>query len=154
MLSRLFPLEEINGAGRCPTYLYRWTVFQPKRPRWFWRGFGIYLHKFVGDDWSRDLHDHPKRFVSVGLRGCYREESIDSRGARVTRVYRAPWIRTFPASHIHRLGLIDGQPCWTLVVVLRAVREWGFWHEGTWIHWREYVKGSMSSVADKMRACP
>jgi len=34
----------------------------------------VYLHKFVGSDWSRDLHDHPKWFVSIGLWGGYVEE--------------------------------------------------------------------------------
>lgn len=161
LLNRLFKLEEINGAERCPTYLYRWTVWQPRRPRWFWRGFGVYLHKFVGDDWSRDLHDHPKRFISIGLKGSYVEwtptpiDDVVGMGPIVGRVYRAPWVRTFPAEHIHRLTLAaDRRPCWTLVVVLRSVREWGFWHQGAFIHWREYVKGSAANIADKMKACP
>lgn len=165
-LNRLFPLEEINGGGRCPTYLFRWTLFQPRRPRWLWRGLGIYLHQFVGDDWSLDLHDHPKRFISIGLKGRYVEQHridqwvedsyhggpIHVRRER-KRIYVAPWIRTFPATHVHRLSLIDGEPCWTLVIVLRSVREWGFWHDGQWIHWKEYVRGSASHIADKMRAC-
>lgn len=156
VLNRLFPREEINGGERCPTYLYRWTVFQPRWPRALWRGFGIYVHKFVGDDWSRDLHDHPKRFISLGLKGRYIERT-PSRvwpGREAARLYTAPWLRTFPASHIHRITLCaDRQPCWTLVIVLRSVREWGFWHEGQWIHWKEYVRGSASHIADKMRAC-
>jgi hypothetical protein len=152
---RFFRLEEINGAERCPTYLYRWTLFQPRRPRWLWRGFGIYLHKFVGDDWSRDLHDHPKRFISIGLKGRYVEwiPGLEPTGWP-RRIYTAPWLRTFPAAHIHRLTLMpDRQPCWTLVIVLRSVREWGFWHDGQWIHWKDYVRGSASHIADKMRAC-
>lgn len=148
IIDRVFRLEEINGNFRCPTYLYRWTLFQPRRPRVFWRGFGVYLHHFVGDDWSRDFHDHPKRFVSIGLAGQYAEETPAGR-----RVYRAPWLRTFPASHIHRLSMIEGGDCWTLVIVLRTVREWGFWHDGIFIPWKEYVRGSASAIADKMRAC-
>lgn len=161
LLDRLFRLEEINGHGRCPTYLYRWTLFQPKRPARLWRGFGIYLHHFVGDDWSRDLHDHPKRFISIGLKGAYVEETprMDQYGRAyraftVDRTYRAPWIRTFPATHIHRLRLINRRPCWTLVVVLRSVREWGFWHNGEWLHWKEYVRGAYSAIADRMKTCP
>ncbi len=154
-IDRLFKLEEINGNHRCPTYLYRWTLFQPKRPRWLWRGFGIYLHHFVGDDWSRDLHDHPKRFISFGLWGQYEEQvGVGSDVQGFTRIYRAPWVRTFPARHIHRLRLINGRPCWTLVIVLWSVREWGFWHDGRWFHWREYVRGVAGSLADKMKACP
>ena len=68
-LDRLFgKAEEINGAHRCPTYLYRWIIVSFKHVK-------IYLHKFVGNDWSRDRHDHPKRFISIGLWGSYLEES-------------------------------------------------------------------------------
>jgi hypothetical protein len=133
--------EEINGRERCPTYLYRWELFK-------WRGHcSIYLHHFVGDDWSRDLHDHPKRFISIGLWGWYLEETPNG-----TKKYRAPWIRTFPASHIHRLS-VPSKNCWTLVIVLKPVREWGFWHLGRFIPWRSYVDGADQEIADKMKAC-
>jgi hypothetical protein len=140
---RRMKLEEINGGRRCPTYLYRWELarFPGKR--------AIYLHNFVGDDWSRDLHDHPKRFISIGLKGRYIEETPNGE-----RLYRAPWIRTFPATHIHRLRLIDKQPCWTVVIVLKTVREWGFWHNRRWIEWKKYVFGSESKVGDQMKSCP
>lgn len=138
-LNRFFKLEEINGADRCATHLYRWTLF---RCRWF----SIYLHKFVGEDWSKDQHDHPKRFLSIGLAGSYREFT-----PRGQRVFRAPWIRTFPAEHIHRIELVDGKPCWTLVTVFAATRPWGFWHLGQWINWRTYVG---SKIADQMKSCP
>jgi len=134
----LFRLEEINGGNRCPTYLYRWTLLKA-------REWGVYLHHFVGDDWSLDLHDHPKRFISIGLWGKYLEVTPQAQ-----RVYRAPWIRTFPAEHIHRLSMIDGGECWTLVFVLKATRQWGFWNEGRFIQWREYVNGK---IADARKAC-
>lgn len=141
-LDRIFgQAEEINGRHRCETYLYRWVLFGM---RWF----KIYLHNFVGDDWSRDLHDHPKRFISIGLWGWYFEETPTG-----IRRYVAPWIRTFPASHLHRLS-VPSKNCWTLVIVLQTVREWGFVHEGRWIHWRNYVDGPDSNIADKMKACP
>lgn len=151
-LNRIFgPAEEINGRERCPTYLYRWTAFQ-------WRGhFSVYLHHFVGDDWSKDLHDHPKRFISIGLWGWYVEETPSpacewGRIGSVLKTYRAPWLRSFPATHIHRLT-VPSKNCWTLVIVLKPVREWGFWHLGRFIHWRSYVNGADSNVADKMKAC-
>lgn len=126
-INRIFRMEEINGAERCPTYLFRWTL---ARVGWL----SVYLHHFVGDDWAKDMHDHPKRFISIGLWGRYKEET--PAGARI---YRAPWIRSFPATHIHRLAMIDGGTCWTLVIVLRAVRPWGFWSDGRWFPWRTYV---------------
>lgn len=151
-IDRAFAHEVMNGDGRCPVYLHRWTLLAL---RWF----SVYLHHFVGDDWSLDLHDHPKRFISIGLKGAYVEETgepwIVKHGGDPTlfpvkRTYRAPWIRTFPAEHIHRIALIDGRPCWTLVIVLRAVRPWGFWHAGRWIPWREYVS---SDTATERKSC-
>lgn len=58
------------------------------------------------------------------------------------------------ADHIHRLSLLsDRRPCWTLVVVLRSVREWGFWHRGMFQHWRNYVAPG-NTMADERKACP
>lgn len=134
LLNRIFRLEEING-DRCPTYLYRWTLA---------RAFGcaLYLHKFVGNDWTLDLHDRPKRFISIGLRGGYQEETVlDLLPIRCVEDFRAPWIRSFPARHTHRLSLLGDRPCWTLVITLRTVRKWGFWlRSGHWVGWREYLK--------------
>lgn len=134
--------EEINGARRCPTYLYRWQV----GPRVL--GCRLYVHRFVADDWSFDLHDHPKRFVSLGLRGSYVEEAPDGSRTR----YAAPWLRSFPATHRHRL-VLDGGQCWTLVLVLRTTREWGFWSGGKFVHWKAYVFGASKHLADERRTC-
>lgn len=143
LLNRLFgEPEEINGRQRCETYLYRWIVLSTP---WF----KTYLHHFVGNDWSRDLHDHPKRFISIGLWGWYIEEyGYDHQ----QRIYRAPWLRTFAATHIHRLT-VPSKNCWTLVIVLKTVREWGFWHDRRFIPWRSYVDGADSEIADKMKDC-
>lgn len=138
LLTRLFGRpEEINGHERCPTYLYRWILL---RTRWF----NVYLHHFVNDDWSKDLHDHPKRFLSIGLKGRYFEETDEGE-----KTYRAPWIRSFPAHYKHRIR-VDGGSCWTFVITFRSVRQWGFWHDGKFISWRDYV---FSETADKMKSC-
>ena len=129
-LDRYFVKEELDGDGICPTYMFRWTLLRLPN-------FQIYLHHFVGDDWTRDLHDHPKRFFSIGLRGSYVEETPHG-----DRVYTAPWVRTFPATHIHRLRLINKEPCWTMVIVTKPVRAWGFWSAGKWVPWASYVDGS------------
>jgi hypothetical protein len=149
LLSRLFRMEEINGGERCPTYMYRWTLL---------RAFGCaaYLHKFVADDWSRDLHDHPKRFISIGLWGHYVEHAPlwpDQRSDEQRHtLFQAPWIRTFPATHVHRLsGPTPEHPCWTLVIVGRPVRDWGFWSSGRWTLWTKYLA---SPNASANKACP
>jgi len=108
------------------------------------------LHKFVGDDWSLDPHDHPKRFWSIGLRGWYDEHTYNGYH-QIRQRFHAPWLRTFPAEHIHRLtGPTPERPCWTLVIVGRTVRRWGFWNRGTWLPWRTYVD---SDNAKEMKSC-
>ena len=150
-LNRLFQREEMDGDGRCATYLVRWTLLK------LWGGRGLYLHHFVGDDWSLDMHDHPKRFISIGLKGAYIEQVPGTVAGsvypqpHVSTIYRAPWIRTFPATHVHRICLISGQPCWTLVYVCKQQRRWGFWHAHRWIPWRTYVG---SETATRMKSCP
>lgn len=143
LLTRLFGKpEEINGGERCPTYLYRWFIL---RSRW-WK---CYIHHFVGADWSRDLHDHPRKFVSIGLWGTYLETT-----AAGTRVWAAPWFRSFPAEHAHRIEVLaPGGSCWTLVFVFKITREWGFWNSGRWIYWRDYVWGDSKHLADAARTC-
>ncbi|MEO6326684.1 MAG: hypothetical protein ABIT01_21100 [Thermoanaerobaculia bacterium] len=151
LLSRLFTVEEINGGNLCPTYMYRWRLIST---RWF----KAYLHRFVEDDWSLDLHDHPKRFVTIGLRGSYIEQRtprLAATGYTREEIYRAPWFRSFPATHIHRLRLprdAQGRPieCWTVAIVGRPVRPWGFWHMGRFIPWRRYVH---SEIAGERKAC-
>jgi hypothetical protein len=126
-IDRVFQLEEINGQRGCPAYLRRRTL---ARIGWL----GIYLHHFVADDWARDFHDHPKRFISIGLRGRYLEETPSG-----SRVFKAPWVRSFPATHAHRIRMINGGRCWTLVIVLKAVRKWGFLTREGWVPWRRYT---------------
>lgn len=131
VLSRIFGApEEINGGERCPTYLFRWILARSAK-----LDAALYLHRFVADDWSLDLHDHPRRFVSIGLRGSYVEELPGGREV----VYRAPWVRSFPAHHVHRLRL-RSRECWTFVLVLRRSRPWGFvTPDGRWVPFEEYV---------------
>lgn len=140
-----FRREEIDGDGACPTYLYRWTLLR------LGRFLAVYLHHFVGNDWSRDMHDHPKRFITIGLKGRYREETPAGSPFTGTKLhdYRAPWIRTFPAEHRHRILARD---CWTLVIVGPKEREWGFWHQGRFIPWFAYV-GDRDLVR-RVKSCP
>jgi len=81
----------------------------------------LYLHHFVGDGYEPD-------------------------DKRTFRVYRAPWIRTFPAHRRHRLSMPGGGSCWTLVWVGRTEREWGFWRDDEWTHWRDYVDHAPDEV--------
>ena len=132
ILTQFFAYETMSGNGACPVYLERWTMA-------LLFGFGVYLHRFLGDDWARAPHDHPRRFISIGLWGWYDEDTFHSDGSpKATRRYRAPWIRSFPADHLHRVRASEGR-AWTLVIVCRKSRPWGFVQDGKWIPFREYV---------------
>lgn len=130
MISKLFRREDlsINSDG---SYLIRYVLWKSKSGR------ALYLHKVVGDDWSRDPHDHPRDFVSIGLWGSYDEELFTQKwnGGNPkyfhteTRRFRAPWFRSFPAggTFVHRL-VSTGKPVWTLVYTgPERGRTWGFY---------------------------
>lgn len=140
-LYSIFSYETISGNGACPVYLERWTLLLTL-------GCGFYLHHFLGDDWAIDPHDHPRRFMSIGLWGWYYEDVFDAQGTLVsTTKYSAPWIRSFPAEHLHRVRAVECGNTWTLVIVLRKSRGWGFVRDGVWIPFRDYVFGGKSRKA-------
>lgn len=99
-----------------------------------WRRLSLCLHLFHRGDEDPDCHDHPFDFWSLILLGGYREHMHD--GHRVTRgplsvCYRA-------AAHRHRVELL-GKTCWTLILKRDVGREWGFWRDGVFVPWRQYI---------------
>ena len=127
---RIFRRESIAAGA-----LRRWTLFRLPGGR------ALYLHNFRCSD-ARWLHDHPKRFVTIRLKGGYVEEYLLpwewlASLPLARRQCRAPWIRSFPANHIHRVR-VSRRGCWTLAWAGRATRDWGFLRGNRWIHWRRY----------------
>lgn len=119
------------------TYLHRWRLLAlPGKRR-------VYIHWFVGPDWSRAPHDHPKWFLSIMLRGWYVERSPDR--SPPDRIFRAPHVRWFPATHRHAIIEVAPRGCVTLVVTGPERREWGFWPTSNgrtcWIPWKRYIFG-------------
>lgn len=85
-------------------------------------GLRCYLHRFVGSDPDRGLHDHPWRFAfSIVLAGWYIERKRD--GDRVRSRFNALTADTF-----HRVILPEGATdAWTLFVhTTPGVKDWGF----------------------------
>ena len=144
LIDWIFDKETHDGCGATDSYLSRWRLLALPNGR------RLYLHHFLGDDWAQDMHDHPKEFTSIGLWGSYVEES--PRDAKLAiglglsplkcgirrDTYRAPWIRRFPAHHIHRL--VEAKGAWTLVYTGPTTRFWGFWQGRVWVPWRSYVE--------------
>lgn len=100
----------------------------------------FYLHRFVGSDPARGLHDHPWRWArSIVLSGWYCEYRPDG-------MHKVRWFNKISGETLHRVVLpfnwsIDNdcekwgqeQPCWTLFFhQAEYVKPWGFLKHGKW----------------------
>lgn len=142
----------VIDGGNGPQTL-RWHLFK-------WRGWQLALHKWLQSDHDRALHDHSADNMSVLLWGTYREYfSHDWEPARWK--LRIPFIPYFRRAEMpHRVKLHRGGPVWTLwlrwppLAVRRDGRkDWGFWCQKGWRHFKDYIAesdyskpGSTSSV--------
>lgn len=140
-----------STAGRRWSVLRRFTIDRDGEvylTRWYlvstpW--FGVYLHRFDGPDPDADPHDHPWNFVTMVLRGGYDEEALRRHGdvLEVVDCHHRPLVpRRRTLDTRHKVARLWRVPTWTLVVVGRRQREWGFWLDGgagSWVPWREYL---------------
>ncbi|WP_265299849.1 hypothetical protein [Verminephrobacter eiseniae] len=110
-LSGLLPCRIISDNGN--PYLERYYVGT---------AFGVrfYLHRFVGSDPARGLHDHPWPWArSLVLSGWYYEQLRT--GTRKVR-----WFNRLSGDTFHRVILGPGH-CWTLFWHrAQYVKPWGF----------------------------
>jgi hypothetical protein len=120
-------------------YLRRYFIAETK---WF----RIYLHKISRSDADPCMHDHPWRFISIILRGGYREHtpmgSFDRKPGQV--LYNPiPWL--------HRLEL--HKPAWTIVIAGKVKRVWGFMTPTGWEPFDVYnQKRQMEAAAEAAAA--
>lgn len=95
--------------------------------------FGIYLHRIYEPDGNRALHDHPWNFVSIILRGHYAEIRDWSGRSHVVK-----WINRKKATDFHQIVWMSRTPVWTLMLVGKRQREWGFqFRDGSWVPWTQ-----------------
>lgn len=121
------PFREISDGDT--TYLERYyiaTLF----------GWRFYLHRFVGSDPDRGLHDHPwSKAYSLILSGWYYE--VTRSGERMVRWFNSLTGDTFhrvvlprDRSIVYEYGKPWQQHCWTLFFHKAGdVKPWGFWRE-------------------------
>jgi hypothetical protein len=141
---RLFEKRVIGEVDN--PLLIRWILVRFNR-------FGVYLHKLCRSDYDRALHDHPWPFVSIILRGGYIEvhdQTIDGRTAYES--HKAGDILIRPAEWRHRF-IIDENPAipstWTLVIVGKRQRRWGFFLPSGWCWWRKH-NGALGICEDNV----
>lgn len=123
--------EPIDGHGRCPVYLHRWQL--TRETRWG----KLYLHHIVGNDWSIHHHNHPKDFYIFGFWGKYLEATESMDGFEKYTWWVAPFFRHFPPEFTHRLYC---ENAWTLVWVSPKKQDWGFFPDGEYMEFNEYIK--------------
>lgn len=102
--------------------------------------FGIYLHRFDGPDPRPTLHDHPWQFLSVILRGGYTERRLNPHTHAVDEAHRVRWFNRVRAGDAHSISMLHRTPTWSLMLVGKRVRTWGYLDPigpGTWT-WTEF----------------
>lgn len=117
---------QVIGPDECPM-MVRWVLECP------WGS--IRLHHFLRPDDMRHLHDHPWWFVTLLLRGSYRDIGEVDGQRVVSDMLRPGSVRFRPAHHVHA---VDTAGCWSLVITGPIQRRWGFWDAGIFRRAAEY----------------
>ncbi len=107
------------------TYLRRWWLV--KTP-----AGGIALHKMTAPDARPELHDHPFPFISIVLAGGYIERRLDPTMMHVDEHHVVRRINIVRRHDAHSIRALLGPVCWTLLLVGRHRRTWGFWEPDEW----------------------
>ena len=89
-----------------------------------WRGWRLYLHRFLTPDGERWLHDHPFDGFAMVLTGGYIEEVLPELGAE-PRVYQRRWLNRIPRAKFHRISSVLPDT-WTLFAHGPHRKRWGF----------------------------
>jgi hypothetical protein len=98
--------------------------------------FAVCLHWLNGPDPEPDLHDHPVTFLSLVLRGGYRELRRRGTHTFTNYVYRHNVIRA-TALDCHRIEEVCPGTV-TLCFMGPKRREWGFHTPEGWVYWKDY----------------
>lgn len=133
-------------------YMERFGLFET---RWL----TARVHHIVKPDLDREMHDHPAGFVSVVLKGEYREARpaetepcFTKHLAGAERYYetarRAGSIAYRPATCRHRITEVSPGGVWTLFFFVGGIRQWwGFYTPAGKVHWRDYLNARDGSTS-------
>lgn len=137
MRTPYFHIVGIDGSE----YMRRYWLLRPRK----WCPISIRVHHILRSDDDRALHDHPFHYCSIILRGGYVEvrpaklPNGPRFGLNVSRWHGAGSVLFRPASSAHRLEILHGGEAWSLFIMSRKVRTWGFWTPYGWCPWDEYL---------------
>ena len=123
------------------SYLHRWHLL-PRNPF-----LNVYLHRFIGSDDDRALHDHPWPSLSILLKGTL-FEIFSKNGSRMHQSRRirrgVPVFRR--ATFAHRLVLGVGGDAWTLFLTGPVIRPWGFICPKGWVHHKDFTDATGTRI--------
>lgn len=148
---------EVIGAPDCPLF-HRWTFGTDRLMRNMPVKF--LLHHFLANADDRDVHDHPRPFITFVLQGGYDDmkpcetcmgvgswpqrngaaaqcPTCGGEGVELNERMRAGMVRCRPARHRHRTK-VHRDGCWTFVIMGPIERDWGFWRSGRFYKFRDY----------------
>lgn len=140
----------VSGTRWC---VWRWTEVDSEYIRrlhilktpWF----AICLHWILKPDPEPWLHDHPVTFLSLVLRGQYKEMRcrMGKRGLGY-RIERCRWWNLVRASEWDTHSIIDVKPhTLTLCFMGPKVREWGFHMKTGWVGWKKYYELQRATIS-------
>lgn len=136
-------LEKVYIGGKEDPLMTRWIILR-------FPAIGLYVHKFYRSDYDLALHDHPWPFVALILKGGYWEVHDHTETGLETSVWRKPGrVLLRPAEWRHRVVLqeevrtqlgepVKCKPSWSLIIVGRRSRYWGFFLPEGWCWWRKH----------------
>lgn len=128
----LFPLQVVHNEKNEP-YIRRYHVLNKK-----WCPYKIYIHNIIRSDEDRECHDHPWPFLSIILKGWYREYNLNTKTNTMSvKDWRRFSIVRHKAEDAHRLEV--EKPMWTLVFIGKKTRDWGFYTDNGWAHNIDYL---------------
>jgi hypothetical protein len=117
--------------------------------------FSLYLHRIGTPDSRPTLHDHPWCFVSLILRGGYIERRLNLHTREVSLKHRRR-LNIMRRDDAHAILELDRTPTWSLLLVGRRRRTWGYWRPlneatGSW-YWCPFDRDVHSAEFDEAMA--
>lgn len=160
LIDRLIRRAKMTPYWHLTGYMERWWIVPYARERklGFWRhpiswvlqrfDVAIRVHHILRSDADRAFHDHPWPYLTIILRGGYREvrPTFDKSGLYTGESSRwyGPGSIIFRRAHSwHRLIVPGGKTCWTLFITGRKVQSWGFLVNPRYkVYHKDYTPGS------------
>jgi hypothetical protein len=127
---------------------WRWTIVDSEyitrlhviKTPWF----AICVHWLNKADPEPWLHDHPVSFLSLILRGGYKEMRYNREHCRIQ--YNN-WFNFVLANPNDRHSIMEVQPNTVTVCFMGPkTREWGFHTTDGWVHWKDYYTKQRAKI--------